>query len=196
MTTEPGTGALGDDEGVTASDENALSGLVAPFPAPGELMAAVLTEWELIDDGQQPYNVDLPRPWDPATCTDPPLRAELWAWLDRSVSWVNQQCLWDPSELIPPCWPHHPHLVHELAVLTVQRHQAGRTPTAWTLEQWQTHTLPTFLTRAHTRLRRHCDTDHQPTPATAAHNRHQSIPETTARQARFKEDGAFKAQSR
>lgn len=172
----------------TARGENNTHGLVAPLPAPGELLGAVLTEWELIDDGQQPYNVDLPRPWDPATCNDPPLRAELWGWLDRFVSWVNQQCLWDPGDLIPPCWPHHPHLVHEIAVLAVQRRQASRTPTAWALEQWQTHALPTFLTRSNTRLRRHCDTDHQPTPASTAHARHQSVPEETARQARFEKD--------
>lgn len=184
------------DHGATAAGGDRPGRLVAPVPAPGELVAAVLTEWELIDDGQQPYSVDLPRPWDPATCTDPSLRAELWAWLEAFVSWVNEECLWDPGDLVPPCWPHHPHLVHELAVLAVQRRQASRTPTASALEQWQTHSLPAFLTRAHTRLRRHCDTDHQPSPATAAHNRHQSAPEVQGRQTRFEEDVADEPRSR
>lgn len=170
--------------------------LVAPFPAPAELLGAVLTEWELIDDGEQPYSADLPRPWDPVTCTDPALRAELWAWLDTFVTWVNEQSLWDPGSIVPPCWPHHPHLVHELAVLAVQRRQASRTPTAWALEQWQTHTLPAFLTRAHTRLRHHCDTDHQPSPGTAAHNRCRSAPEVQGRQTRFEEDLADEPRNR
>lgn len=186
MTTDPETGARREEKSVTASDENVSSGLVSPFPGPGELPAAVLTAWELIDDGQEPYDPDLPRPWDPATCTDPALRAELWAWFDRFVSWVNQQCLWDPSDLIPPCWPHHPHLVHEVAVLAVQRQQASRTPTATALEHWHTYTLPTFLTR--TRLRRHCDTGHQPTPAATAHTRHHSPAETRSRKTHYKAD--------
>jgi hypothetical protein len=196
VTADEATPDPGDDRSANTGDETDMRGLVEPFPTPGELLAAVLTEWELIDDGQQPYNLDLPRPWDPATCTDPRLRTELWEWLDQFASWVNQQCLWDPSDLLPPCWPHHPHLVHELAVLAVQRRQATRTPTAWALEQWQTHTLPTFLTRTHSRIRRHCNSDHQPTPATPAHTRHQTLPETIDRQACFKADLATETQSR
>ena len=162
--------------------------LVAPLPAPGEVLVAVLTGWELIDQGEQPYSVNLARPWEPATCTDALLRAELWAWLDQVVHWVNHEHLWDPSDLIPPCWPQHPHLVHELAVLAVERRQASRTTTPDALQQWQTHTLPTFLTRTHTRLKRHCDTDHQPTPATTAHARYQAHPQATARKASFDND--------
>lgn len=195
MTANSATAYAGDAHGVTTRGETDICGLVAPLPAPGELLTAVLTAWELIDDGHQPYSVDLPRPWDPATCTDLPLRRELWEWLDQFVQWVNQQCLWDPGDLIPPCWPRHPHLVHEIAVLAVQRRQASRTPTAWALEEWQTHALPTFLTRSHTRLRRHCDTDHQATPATTAHTRHQSLPEAKARQAKFEGDLATKPES-
>ena len=189
-------GAPGCGVTVTAAGGDGPGRLAAPVPAPGELVTAVLTEWELIDDGQQPYSFDLPRPWEAAACTDSALRAELWVWLEAFVSWVNEECLWDPGDLVPPCWPHHPHLVHELAVLAVQRRQASRTPTAWALEQWQTHSLPAFLTRAHTRLRRHCDTDHQPSPATAAHRRHQSAPEVQGRQTRFEEDVADEPRSR
>lgn len=188
MTADHATTNYGNGQGATAPGDPEDRGLVDPVPAPGGLLATVLTEWELIDDEQQPYNPDLPRPWDPATCTDPELRAELWDWLDRFVSWVNQQCLWDPGDLIPPCWPHHPHLAHELAVLAVQRRQASRTPTATALEHWHTYTLPTFLTRTHSRLRRHCDTDHQPTPAAAAHARHNSLPEIASRQDQFARD--------
>lgn len=171
-------------------ETRAFGRLTAAVPAPGELVTAVLTEWELIEDGQQPYSLDLPRPWEPATCTDPALRADLWTWLDDFVSWLNQQCLWDPSDLVPPCWPDHPHLVHEIATLAVQRRQASRTLTAGALEQWQTHSLPAFLVRTHARLRRHCDTGHQPSPSTAAHRRHASEHEVWARRTRFQEDQA------
>ncbi len=186
MTVKPATHPT--DGAETFRDVASAHALVVPFPAPGMLLTAVLTEWELIDDGQQPYSITLARPWDPATCTDPPLRAELWVWLDQFVSWVNQQCLWDPGDLIPPCWPSHPHFVHEIAVLAVQRRQASRTLTASALHQWQTHTLPAFLIRSQTRLRRHCDGDHQATPAGTAHTRHQSVPETGARQVAFESD--------
>ncbi len=179
MTTDPESdttshlgGGVNDGGGVDVA-------MVDPVPAPGALTSGVLVAWELIDDGQEPYDPDLPRPWDPATCTDPAVRAELWDWLDRFVSWINQQCLWDPNDLIPPCWPHHPHLIHEIAVLAVQRHQASHT-----------YTLPTFLTRTHTRLRRYCDTGHQPTPAAAAHTRHHSPAETRSRETHYKADAA------
>ena len=59
----------------------------------------------------------LPRPWDPATCTGR-LREELWAWLDQVAIWINEQHLWNVARPgIPECWPAHPHLVHDLAVL-------------------------------------------------------------------------------
>ncbi len=162
--------------------------LVDPVPEPGGHLAAVCTEWELIEDGQQSYSDKLPRPWDPATCTDPQLRHELWQWLDDFATWVNQQCLWDPGDLIPPCWPLHPHLVHELAVVAVQRRQASRTANAGALEHWQTHTLPTFLTRSHARLKQHCTAEHRVTPGTTAHNRHQSTSEVRVRRTRFEDD--------
>lgn len=169
--------------------------LVAPVPEPGEILGAVLAEWDLIDEGHHPYNHDLPRPWDPATCTAPPLRQELWQWLDQYVQWINHQCLWDPADLIPPCWPNHPHLVHEIAVLAEQRRQASRTTTSEALDQWQTHTLPNFVIRSHTRLRRHCATNHQPTPAAPAHTRHQAHPEQSARRTSFEEDVAATAET-
>ena len=49
----------------------------------------------------------LPRPWDPPTCTDRRLRAELWTWLDKVVTWFNHEYVWDHTGagLIPACWP-------------------------------------------------------------------------------------------
>jgi hypothetical protein len=31
----------------------------------------------------------------------------------------------DVADVIPLCWPQHPHLVHEIAVLADQRRRAG-----------------------------------------------------------------------
>ena len=67
----------------------------------------------------------LARPWDPPTCMDPELRADLWDWLDRVVTWLNHEYVWDTNGFIPSCWPEHPHLVHDLAVLADQRRRAG-----------------------------------------------------------------------
>lgn len=184
-----------DDHPVSSDRPSVEHGLVLPVPAPGELLAAVLAEWDLVEEGHHSYFVDLPRPWEPASCTAPPLRRQLWEWLDQFVRWVNEECLWDPGELIPACWPQHPHLVHEIAVLAEQRRQAGRTTTATALEQWQSHTLPAFLTRSQARLRRHCDTDHQPTPGASAHARYQAHAEVTARDASFHKDLAAAAGS-
>lgn len=84
----------------------------------------------------------LPRPWDPGTIGDPPMRAELWEWLEAVVEWVNSEHVWDPSYLIPPCWPAHPHLVHEIAVLADQRRKAGQAIASDALEEWHRYALP------------------------------------------------------
>ena len=74
---------------------------------------------------------NLPRPWDPPTCTKPALRRELWKWLDEVVIWFNHEYVWDHNAgMIPACWPQHPHLVHEIAVLADQRRRAGIDPTS------------------------------------------------------------------
>jgi hypothetical protein len=38
--------------------------------------------------------------------------------------------------VIPGCWPQHPHLVHEIAVLADQRRRAGTARTSDVLEEW------------------------------------------------------------
>ncbi len=40
----------------------------------------------------------------------------MWRWLEDVVSWFNHEYAWDTSQVIPDCWPEHPHLVHEIAV--------------------------------------------------------------------------------
>ena len=182
-------GQLSSDQAASTPDRGAYAGcLVMPVPVPGGLLAAVQAEWDSIDNGQPPEQDDLPRPWEPATCTAPALRQQLWNWLEKFVQWANDQHLWDPADLIPPCWPSHPHIVNEIAVLAEQRRRASRTTNAAALEQWQTQTLPAFLTRSRDRVRRHCTTDHQPTPAAPAHSRHQGNTEVAARRSTFEAD--------
>jgi len=115
----------------------------------------------------------LPRPWIPASCTTRQLRAELWLWLDDVVSWLNHEYVWDPTGgLIPPCWPLHPHLINELAVLADQRRRAALDLTSSTLEDWHRHCLPAFNSRLQGRLRTGCDDKHSTWPAQPRYDRH------------------------
>lgn len=99
--------------------------LVWAFPTPDTpLLAVAYRDLYLAAEGtaQQKEMLGdpalLPRPWDPATCQDPLLRQEVWDWLEEFVVWFNREYVWDPNAgMIPSCWPQHPHLVHEIAVL-------------------------------------------------------------------------------
>lgn len=93
----------------------------------------------------------LPRPWDPPTCP-PGVRGPLWRWLDDVAAWVNRGYAWKIDRVIPPCWPQHPHLAHELAVLACLRLQAGRAFTPDPLEEWHRWACPSFTDRMHARL--------------------------------------------
>ena len=63
---------------------------------------------------------DLPRPWVPGQCPDD-LREGMWTWCDAVAGWLNREYVWRPTQLIPPCWPRHPHLANELPVLAFTR---------------------------------------------------------------------------
>lgn len=115
----------------------------------------------------------LPRPWDPPTCTRPTLRHELWQWLDTVVTWFNHEYVWDHNAgTIPPCWPQHPHLVHDIAVLADQRRRAALDLTSTTLEEWHRVSVPAFLDRLKTRTKNTCDERHSTWPAHGRHTRH------------------------
>lgn len=125
----------------------------------------------------------LPRPWDPASCVLPELRAQVWDWLERVVVWVNHEYAWDIAGTIPACWVQHPHLVHEVAVLADRRRRAALALTSADLEEFHRSVLPDFITRMHTRLRAHCeDREHQPWPSRGRHVRHCADESTHARQ--------------
>jgi hypothetical protein len=166
----PMTGAL-----CAGADSMAL---VKPFPQPGMLVQLAYRELDLATSRQQDHLLplrdlaELQRPWDLGTCQTPQLRKEVWSSLEAVVSWLNHEHVWDVADVIPTCWPRHPHLVHEIAVLTDQRHRAGQVLTSDPLEEWHRQSLPSFTERMRSRLRNHCQEDHQSWPAKARYTRH------------------------
>lgn len=154
--------------------------LVAAFPMPTstELSTAYDNLFQAVNgDAETRRRLGnpalLPRPWIPASCTERRLRAELWRWLDDVVTWLNEQYVWDPSTgMIPSCWPQHPHLVNEIAVLADQRRRAALDLTSSSLEEWHRYCLPNFVDRLQRRMRTGCDEKHTSWPAKPRHDRH------------------------
>lgn len=169
--------------------------LVQPFPRPGHGLLNAYRELDQAESGTAEQRralgsfVDLARPWAPATCTEPQLRAELWNWLDAVVVWLNYEFVFDPADVIPACWPRHAHLVHELAVLADRRRRAELALTSDPLEEWHRYVLPAFLNRMRHRVGDHCADDH-PTvwPAAGRFSRHLDEGRATARQRAFAGD--------
>jgi len=169
--------------------------LVRPFPQPGPQLQLAYRELDLAANGTDEERAalgtirDLPKPWAPATCTKPQLRAELWNWLDAVVVWLNHELVFDTVDVIPSCWPKHPHLVHELAVLADLRRRADRALTSDALEEWHRYALPTFLERMRHRIAEHCNDDH-PTvwPSAGRFNRHLDDERAIPRQRAFADD--------
>ena len=155
--------------------------LIRPFPWPDG--PALITAYNTLvaastaDDATKKKLGDpskLPRPWDPASCTDRHLRIELWQWLEQFVTWFNHEYVWDHTSggIIPICWPQHPHLVHEIAVLADQRRRAGLDLTSSTLEDWHRYCVPNFLDRLKARTSSLCDEGHASWPAHGRYQRH------------------------
>ena len=168
--------------------------LVAPFPPVGPLMRIAYRELAVAASGAKELARAvgdpevLARPWDPPTCRDPDLRREVWDWLEAVVAWLNAGYAWDVTSVIPPCWPRHPHLVHELGTLADQRRQAGIAVNSNALEDWHRYALPAFTDRMRTRLRSGCDEGHQPWPARSRHTRHTSPAAVADRRRAFDDD--------
>jgi hypothetical protein len=114
---------------VNGSAANLLS--VRPFPAPGQLVALAYRELDRAATGTQIRSAlwamlgcCLDRGSWPAAAPQQ-LRQQLWCWLDAVVDWLVTEDVWEVGDMIPVCWPQHPHLVHEIAVLADQRRRAG-----------------------------------------------------------------------
>jgi len=169
--------------------------LAASFPEVGERMMSAYDDLfraqvakrpsEVIDLG--PLNL-LPRPWDLATIAMPALRAEVWQWLDAVVGWLNREYMWETGDLIPPCWPSHPHLVHELGVVADQRRRAGMAFTSDALEEWHRYCLPSFVDRMKARCRGFCEDGHLSAPGNARNIRYDTGSAVADRKALFADD--------
>lgn len=133
---------------------------------------------------------NLPRPWDPPTCQHPDLRRELWEWLEQVVDWLNTEYVWDAAggAMIPPCWPHHPHLVHEIAVIADQRRRASIDTSSNSLEEWHRYTIPAFTERLKLRTRTLCEEEHKPWPGRSRYTRYASDNATRERQRSYDTD--------
>jgi hypothetical protein len=170
--------------------------LVGVFPLPGPSVAKAYNDLFLTQNGTEDQKrrlgnpADLPHPWDPATCQERRLRWELWLWLDAVAAWVNADYVWEAAgaPVIPDCWPQHPHIVHELAVLADQRRRCQIAPNSDHLENWHRLVLPGFLDRMKQRLKSSCDDTHQPWPARSRYTRHTSDRAGIARTRAFEAD--------
>lgn len=131
--------------------------LAAAFPAVPELIGQALHSLATMSSGdanaiRELGDVkDLPRPWDPSTCP-PVMRRQLWRWCDDVACWLNSETAWRPTQLIPMCWPQHPHLAQELPLLGCLRVLAANDYRPDQLQVWQGHTLPQFWERLAARL--------------------------------------------
>lgn len=156
--------------------------LVWPFPMPtSERILEAYWDLDLIETGTDLQRErlgnagDLPRPWDLASCTDPDLRRDVWQWYEDVVTWFNHEYVWDPAAgMIPPCWPLHPHLIHDIGTLAGQRRHAGLVSSSAPLEEWHRYAVPAFLDRQRERSRQHCEEGHQAWPARSRFVRHES----------------------
>ncbi|SDO16295.1 hypothetical protein [Geodermatophilus sp. DSM 45219] len=128
-------------------------GLAVRFPPPPREIRRAFEQLRQAEDaGLEPAGLRLlDRPWDPATCSAP-VRTRLWPWLDDVAAWLNHSYAWQTTQAIPSCWPAHPHLVHELAVLACLRAIAGDAAAPHALEEWHRYALPAFHARLAERL--------------------------------------------
>lgn len=169
--------------------------LLAVFPPVGPRMREAFhdlrraedatTATEILDLG--PLEL-LPRPWDPATITSPELRVEVWCWLDAVVGWLNTQHAWEVGDLVPACWPRHPHLVRDIGTLADQRRRAGVAFTSDALEDWQRNCLTSFHDRMRARYRGFCEDGHRDAPGATRTTRYTAPAAVAERQALYEAD--------
>jgi hypothetical protein len=131
--------------------------ILPAFPDPPPLVLDAFTVLTVVASGDQDAVnglgdiTDLPRPWDPATCP-PPMRHHLWLWLDDVATWFNATYAERPATMIPACWPAHPHLAAELAVLASLRQAAAGVTSVDALDEWHRYAVPAFIDRMAARL--------------------------------------------
>lgn len=167
---------------------------VLPFPMPGPQLRQLYRHHLAIENGADQERDRLlkrgvtARPWDPATVGTSALRLEMWRWLEEVVKWFNHEYAWDTTQVIPDCWPEHPHLIHEIAALADQRHRAGQAHDGSLLEHWHRVCVPWFLSRLRDSVKSHCEERHQAWPARARYARQVSQDSFNHRWLRANED--------
>lgn len=170
--------------------------IAGQFPRPGPLVRLAYGELELAQSGTDHQKralgklSELARPWDPPSCP-PALRTQVWAWLDQVAGWINHEYIWMPDRFVPSCWPAHPHIAHELAVIADLRRSAGCALTGEALEDWHRYALPAFLDRATCRLGTSCGpAKHDDWPAAGRHREFGSQRARAVRSELFSRDAA------
>ena len=170
--------------------------MAAPFPAPSPLVVDALDQLRIAAESPPESDLELrrvamlPRPWDPASCP-PELRELIYVWLDAVAGWINENLTWRTDRVVPICWPDHPHIIHELAIVACLRWEADHAVTAAVLEEWHRFTLPMFLDRLALRIGpTGCPPGkHQPHPGQSRNRLYRSAAEIQARrQARHIDD--------
>jgi hypothetical protein len=171
-----------------------MSAITAVFPSPGPHVRHAYRELEMASSGTDHQKAALgnlcalPRPWDPPSCP-PELRAQVWAWLDQVAQWINHEYIWAPDRFIPSCWPAHPHIAHELAVIADLRRTAGCAFGGDVMEEWHRYALPTFLDRVTARIGTCCGpAKHDDWPAAGRHREFGSERATQNRNELFSRD--------
>lgn len=131
--------------------------LVQKFPRPPHWVARNLEQLRgaAAKNGDSLVPGKIQRPWDPAGCRRAE-REKLWPWLDEVAAWINHEYVWQPAGAIPACWPAHPALVHELALLACQWVVAVNATTPQLMDEWHRLALPSFTNRLTTRLGTGC----------------------------------------
>ena len=150
--------------------------IVEPFPPPPAAVLRALETQEALRRADRTHlaraggQADFSCPWEPADCSDE-LSAAVWSWCDEVAAWINHEYAWRPHQMIPACWPHHPHIARELPVLAVLRWQAQTAAEPEPIEEWNRFAFPTFCDRMIERLGEStCRTGrHQDWPAEPRH---------------------------
>jgi len=173
-----------------------MATITGGFPPPGPLVRHAYSELDLARAGTKEQKAALgklsvlPRPWDPPSCP-PALRTQIWAWLDQVADWINHEYVWQPDRFIPSCWPAHPHIAHELALIADLRRTAGYAFTADALEDWHRFTLPLFLDRVASRMGTCCGpAKHDEWPAAGRYREFRSQRAIKNRTQHFTQDSA------
>lgn len=170
--------------------------VTVPLPRPPHLVVDALARLRLATSGSDVQKAEagpvhtLPRPWVPSSCPTR-LRYAVWTWLDHVAAWYNHQYAWRPDVAIPACWPAHPHLAHELAVLAFLRLEAESATSPGALEEWHRHSRPMFVSRMRDQLGpQACTKNHIAWPSASAWHEFTGRSSYEQRQKRFTLDRA------